>query len=159
MSLFDIYISKKLGGGFSDRFLGSKEYDISTTSTSWVTVGTFNVPGSYTSDNIICVRIRDKAGKRNGHLLESICFATNSKAANNTGDNFTGTILEAIGVTDTGVYSVSSTFGIYPSAISSNGDITISAKYNSSVTYGTIDGTYVVEVYALNWPNDDNPFA
>ena len=39
----------------------------------------------------------------------------------------------------------------------SDGTITLKVKYNA--TYGTIDGTYHVEVYTLEWPDNVSPFA
>ena len=146
------------GGGGSDyTLLASKEYEVSTTSTSETTVDTLNVPGSYTKDFIIYVKVRDKAGKRAGYCTGIDQFFINNYAANGA----TGTISTYGKITSyvssSGFNNTGQAYGVYVYSISSAGDISIRAKYSSS--YGTIDGTYVVEVYALKWPNDDSPFA
>lgn len=145
------------GGGSSYTLLGSKEFEVSTTSTTATSVGTFTVEGSYTKDYIVYVKVRDKAGKRNGYFLGGDFWFVNIYAANGgtTALSTYGKI--SIGVNSSGAYSLSaSSYGVYPDSIAGNGTISISSKYHGS--YGTIDGTYVVEVYALKWPNDDSPF-
>lgn len=157
----DMFLAEALGGGgggggSSYELLGSKEFEVSTTSTSETSVGSFTVEGSYTSDAIIYVKVRDKAGKRNGYYLGSDCFALTVGPVN--GATTSPTICKlTTGVLNTEkFYLASSTAGVYLSAISTAGEVTIKAKYSSS--FGTIDGTYVVEVYALPWPKNDSPF-
>lgn len=156
MSLFDLYIAKKLsgGGGGSDyTLLASKEFEVSTTSTTAIDVGTVSAgAAAYDSSKIIYVRIRDKAGVRDGYFIENDSwFANLYQYKSQT------TLLSICGKLSIGEGVVSSSaYGVYPYSISSDGTVTIKAKYSSS--YGTIDGTYVVEVYALKWPNDDSPF-
>ena len=145
------------GGGSSYTLLGSEEFEVSTTSTSETDVDTLNVPGSYTKDFIIYVKVRDKAGKRNGYWTGIDQFFINNYAANGAQSAITtyGKITSC--VSSYGFFNnTGQAYGVYGYSISSAGDISIRAKYSSS--YGTIDGTYVVEVYALKWPNDDSPF-
>jgi hypothetical protein len=124
-------------------------------------VGTITVDGGWTKDAIIYVKVRDKAGKRNGYFRGSDCFVDNCYAANGTTSSPTPTrICDGVDAGGKFVQSTSS-YGVYLSAYSKGtGDdvatATIKAKYNSS--YGTINGTYVVEVYALSWPHNDSMF-
>lgn len=146
------------GGGSSYTLLASKEYEVSTTSTSETTVGTFTVEGSYTKDYIVYVKVRDKAGKRNGYWRGGDFWFVNNFAANGSTSTLTTYGKIIIFPYASGVYSTASTSsGVYPYSIDKNGTITINSRYNSA--HGTIDGTFVVEVYALKWPNDDSPFA
>lgn len=165
MSLFDLYIAKKMsggGGGGSDyTLLASNEFEVSTTSTSEISVGTVTVPDGWSKDFIIYVKVRDKAGKRNGYFLGGDTFSFNLYAANGTTSS-PPLIKFCDGVDASGKFVQSTAnYGVYMSAYSkgsgeNDGTANIKAKYNSN--YGTIDGTYVVEVYALKWPNDDSPF-
>lgn len=144
------------GGVSKCKLLGAKEYDVNTSSTTESTVGSFTVEGSYTKDHIIYVKIRDKAGKRNGYFRGSDCFVINAYAANGTTTSPTP-LRMCMGVDAGGMFMPSTTaYGVYLSALSSAGSLTIKAKYNSS--YGTVNGTFRVEVYALDWPNGDSIF-
>lgn len=160
MSLFDLYIAKKMsggGGGGSDyTLLASKEYEVSTTSTSETAVDTLNAPGSYTKDFIIYVKVRDKAGKRNGYWTGNDQYFINYYAANGITSSITVSGKVTTGIPSSTFSSSATNSGVYALSIASNGDIAIKSKYNSS--YGSVDGTYVVEVYALKWPKDDSPF-
>ena len=145
------------GGVSSYKLLGSKEFEVSTTSTTATSVGTFTVEGSYSKDYIVHVKVRDKAGKRNGYFLGGDFWFANYFAANGSTSTLSTYAKYVVGVSGTGAYSISGTaICVYPESIASDGTITFKSKYSSS--YGTIDGTYVVEVYALPWPNDDSPF-
>lgn len=149
------------GGGGSYKLLASKEFTVSTSSSQESSVGTVTVDGGWTSDAIIYVKVRDKAGKRNGYFRGSDGFVINYYAANGTTSSPNATRL-VTGVNSGGTFAQStSSYGVYLSSYSKGtGDgvatATIKAKYSSS--YGTINGTFLVEVYALSWPNDDSPF-
>jgi len=157
----DMFLAEALGGGgggSSYTLLGSKEFEVSTTSTTATEIGTLTVEGAFTSDYIVYVKVRDKAGKRNGYWRGADYFVVNPNAANGNTTTLSGGFAK-VGtyVNSSGNFATSaSDVGVYPYSITSEGKITIRSKYNSS--YGTIDGTYVVEVYALPWPNDDSPF-
>lgn len=150
------------GGVAKCKLLASKEFTVNTSSTSETDVGTITVDGGWTKDAIIYVKIRDKAGKRNGYFRGSDCFLDNYYAANGTTSNITP-VKFCVGVNASSGAFVQSTssYGVYMATYSKGtGDgvatATIKAKYGSS--YGTINGTYVVEVYALSWPKDDSPY-
>lgn len=140
------------GGGSSYTLLGSKEFEVSTTSTTATDVGSFNVPGAWTKDVMIYIKVRDKAGRRQGYFISHDSIWINYKLA--TGTNAITT--HGCVTLGKGLIAGSADIGVYPASIQPNDDITIKSKYSSA--YGTIDGTYVVEVYALPWPKDDSPF-
>lgn len=152
------------GAGSSYKLLASEEFSVNTSSTSESSVGTITVNGGWTKDAIIYVKIRDKAGKRNGYFLWSDCFVVNYYAANGQATGVTP-VKSCIGVDANGKFVQStSNYGVYLSTYSKNtgaGDggatAIIKAKYSSS--YGTINGTFVVEVYALDWPDKVSPFV
>ena len=149
------------GGVVKCKLLASEEFAVNTSSTSESSVGTVTVPDGWSKDFIIYVKVRDKAGKRNGYFLGSDNFAINCYAANGTTSNPTPVRI-CDGVDAGGKFMQStSVYGVYLSAYSkvsgkNDGTATIKAKYNS--TYGTINGTFVVEVYALSWPHNDSMF-
>ena len=142
------------GAGSSYKLLKSAEFTVNTSSTSAIDVGTVAAgAAAYDSSKIIYVRIRDKAGVRDGYFTGVDNWFVNNCQYKGS---ITTLITSAKLVHGKGVINTSST-GVYPMSIASDGTVTIKAKYNS--TYGTIDGTYVVEVYALDWPDKVSPFV
>lgn len=134
------------GGSTSSwTLLGSHEYEVTTTSTTAGTVGTFTVSG-ISSSKYIYARVRDKAGKRNGYLYgtDSFGIITDSRSLIQT---------IAIKVDSSGNYGgVANKYGVFLASASVEDDtVTISKRYNATNT-GAIDGTYVVEIYALDPP-------
>ena len=143
------------GGVSSYKLLASKEFTVNTSSTTPIDVGTVAAgAAAYDSSKIIYVRIRDKAGVRDGYFTGSDSWFPNpyQYKSQTIMLNICGRL--AIGK---GTVSAGSTVGIFPYSIASDGTVTIKAKYSS--TYGTINGTYVVEVYALEWPDKVSPFV
>lgn len=151
------------GGGSSYTLLATQEFTVSTTSTTAQSVGIVQAgSAAWTSNKIVYVRIRDKAGARNGHYVGTDTYFCNERPAN--GISFTyytaakmvyrrldnGTFLTAAVIT-------SDAYGLYGYTITSAGEIDIRVKYSSSYSL-TIDGTYVVEVYLLDWPDGISPF-
>lgn len=75
------------GGGSSYTLLHSEEVTVSTTSTTVTNVKTIKLDTGWTAEDIIYIRIRDKAGKRNGYFYGSDNFVINAYAKNGqTGD-------------------------------------------------------------------------
>lgn len=151
-------------GENSYKLIATQEYTASATSTSSSSVGTITLGSNYfTSDKIIYVKIRDKAGSRNGYFVGTDTYFFNFYAANNS-----TTILESkatfvhrkssAGSFNTYVpVSSNEGYGIYPASLNSSGVLTIKKRYNSTYTL-TVNGTYVVEVYTLNYSKNGNPF-
>lgn len=141
----EITVDVQGGGGSSNwTLLGTQEFTVNTTTTTNKAVGTFTVSG-ISASKYIFVRIRDKAGKRNGYFY---------------GTDSIGSLYNTVVQMQTVVTHVDSQgnyngypnkAGLFPYSFYSDGQIAIYSKYNSSNT-GTIDGTFVVEVYALEPP-------
>ena len=135
--------------------LGTAEFTVSTTSTTATNIGTFNAgSASYTKNKILYIRVRDKAGVRSGYFYGSDSYYAGQSSNNsakiifyNNGSNITTALLAG-----------STGYGIFPYTRSSTGVITMRSRYNSNSSK-TIDGTYVVEAYLLDWPDGISPFG
>lgn len=133
------------GGGYE--LVGSKEFVVNTTSTSEIAVGSIPIDATKIQEDTIIVTIcRDKAGKRNSHS-----FASLTASAYRGGSSVVSKYATNAGIAQ----SISSSYGVYAKSYtlsSGDGSIPIKAKYNSS--YGTINGTFLCEVYIINPPVD-----
>lgn len=145
-------------GGSSWKLLGSKEQNVSTTSTSAGSATTISIGSeAVTTAKIIYVRIRDKAGARAGYFVGSDTFFINTNKANNSTSAMTTAARmihrystssqwgQYVGATTTG-------YGVYGYSITNAGVVNIYRRYNSNYSL-TINGTYVIEVYALDYPD------
>lgn len=151
------------GGGSSYTLITSKEMSANTTSTTATVLDTISAgAAAWTANAVLYVRIRDKAGKRSGYFFGSDNWFPNINAANSstTADGNILKIVYSYMNGSWGKYLASSTtgYGLYLAKVEADGTITISMRYNSTSSR-TINGTYLVEVYALNWPADEHPFA
>lgn len=138
--------------------LAETELTLNTTDTTSKLVGTINAPVAdiWTPNDVIYVRIRDKAGKRDGYCLGSDNWYVNANAANGTQSNLS-TAARLIYSYANGQYSVAATgYGVYAGYISHDGFVAVYTRYNA--TLGTINGTYKVEVYKLPFPESGSPF-
>lgn len=148
------------GGGSSYTKIASVDYIVNTTATTAYSIGTIALGSQYyTTDKIIYVKVRDKAGARIDHFVGTDSFIINSTKANGGSTAFS-TILRSLLVKnsyDSWTHNTSS-YGIYPYSIESDGTLNIYARYNNSYSK-TIDGTYNVTVYTLDYaPDQGNPF-
>lgn len=141
--------------GSSWKLLGSTEITTSSTSTTATQVGSLTIPEAYDGSKIIMVRVRDKAGKRAGYFYGSDSFFMNYQDASGGSSTITyaGRLIHR--VTSAGDYSsyvgaTTTGYGVYGYSISSAGVVTIQRRYNSNYSL-TINGTYVVEVWALDY--------
>ena len=139
--------------------IGEKEYAVSTTSTTAALVGGFYVDTAsdlWTSAKLIFVAIRDKVGKRSGYFLGSDAIMANPNPQNGSSAiNITNPARLTYRYTSASAFEVGNTttgYGVYVYDINSSGRVRIYSRYNETNSL-TIDGTYKVEVYALNWPN------
>ena len=147
--------------------LASSDTTCSTTSTSATSHTTIYLGSSnVTADKILYVKIRDKAGKRSGYFLGSDSFFFDYGTANGTTSGTIAGWVKIIHAYSTaGKYTQTTSsgsqtgYGLYPDTLSlANGAIAIYKRYNSSYSL-TINGTYSIEVYALDYaPNRGNPF-
>lgn len=160
MDLFDIAVASKLagggGGGGGSSYTLLHEEDIQVTYSSTSATAAVQIPLSaedvYTNDHIVYVRIRDKAGKRDDYWYGSDNYAF--PKGHSYYDYFyylnSSGVFSASSAKDPGSYGN----GLYLREIKPSGYVRIDKKYSS----GTIDGTYHIEVYALDWPDGVSPF-
>jgi len=151
------------GGASSWELLAEHDYTVSTTSTSGATVGTIKVGSALQHyDKIVYVRVRDKAGKRPGYFYGSDTFFINTNRANGSTSAWTtaGRLIHRYSTSSVwGQYAGGSTtgYGVYGYSITASGGINVYRRYNSNYSL-TIDGTYHVEVYLLDFPDGISPF-
>lgn len=138
----------------------STEITANVTSTTPVVITTLSLPASaYTSDKIVFVKIRDKSGRREGYLIGTDNIIINERPANGQASKLTA-LSRAVYKVDSNNKTtfIFDTYGIYVSALSANGSMDIFGRYGETRT-GTINGTYTIDVYLLDWPNDESPFV
>lgn len=141
-------------GGNSYLKIGEADITASTTSTSAASVGNVNVTASdlWTSEKIVYVSIRDKAGKRNGYFYGTDTWFANPypvNAATTSSLTIPARMIYACNASGKWVINPSN-YGIYPYGIYSDGRVAIYSRYSSTVSL-TINGTYHVDVYLLSW--------
>lgn len=147
------------GGSSSYKLICSEEYEASTTSTSTTVIGTMS--GTYENPykSILYIQVRDKAGKRNGYFLGYNCYWQQPVAGSQL-NNYRMTNVLITNTSGAVVASSTSQYGVFPATPQfSNGtfSVNISTRYNSSYS-GTIDGTYVVDIYSLQYPDNISPY-
>ena len=154
----DIVYNKPAGTSYT--LLGSTELTANTTSTSNTSLGSITVSAAWTKAKIIYVRVRDKAGPRAGYFYGSDVWFINANAGNNGTSTFTTGARAIIRYSTSNQYAVYSGtgYGVFGYDINSSGRVRIYTRYNSTNSL-TINGTYVCEVYALNWPDNVSPFS
>lgn len=140
--------------------IGSTELTVNTTSTTAASAGTISLGSAYyTKDKIIYVRIRDKNGKRSGYFYGTDAYFMNFYAADNKTTEFATPDVIIYRVTSSNSYNANTgQYGVYGYSISSSGTLTIRRRYNQSYTT-TINGTFTVDVYALDPPSGVSIFA
>lgn len=165
VSIFGLTGSYEGSGGGSSNWtlIGSAEYTQSSTSTSATSIGTIICsPSASDASSIIYVRVRDKAGPRAGYFYGSDAFFINYQKANNSTSTLTygGRIIHRYTTSNTWAQYVAATttgYGVYGYSINNSGNVTIYRRYNSNYSL-TIDGTYLVQVYKLTYPDGKSPF-
>ena len=149
-------------GTSSYKLLASRDFFSNTTSASQSKLGviTCNVE-DFNASTIIYIRIRDKAGKRNGYFYGCDTFIYNKYQSLSFGQTISVGCVFVMSVENDSTavlqYGTSSGYGVYAYSIDSNGQVTIRHRYSSGSSK-TIDGTYKCEVFALNWPDGISPF-
>lgn len=154
-------VTGTLKGGYGYTKLGEGEVTVNTSSTAATEQLTIDCgEEAYTKDRMIYVRIRDKAGVRNGYFYGTDNFFFNTRKANGETYDCDQCARIIFRRTNYGTFSAytSNPYGIYGYSISSSGVVKIYSKYSSSYSL-TINGTYKVEVYALDYPDGISPFT
>lgn len=148
------------GGGGSYELLGQTSLNVNTTSTSATVIHTFNFPSAWTYQKILYVRVRRTEVPSSGYFYGSDTWFINGGAFNGSTNEQTSGLrtLYKVNASQKWGSSTNMAYGVYPRGVSPNGDVAISSRY-SSMSSGTLNGTFKVEVYLLNWPDNVTPFA
>jgi len=138
----------------------------STTSTSAASATSYNLGAdAFTSNQIIYVKIRDKAGPRNGYFAGSDTFFFNPAPANGATTTLTSAMRIAHSYTSSGdrySYPTSGTtgYGLYGYSISSAGSCELYKRYSSTYSKTLGGSTYRIWIYAMNYVDEaGNPYA
>lgn len=140
-------------------------YEVNTTSTTVVTVAEVPISDLRTLNKIIYVKVRDKNGKRAGYFYGSDSFFVDFHKANGstTAQMFAMRCLYSYdssmklkGTGASSIFASTDSDGVCGSAITNSNILKITAEYNSSIV-GTINSEYQVDVYYLDWPDNDSP--
>ena len=161
VSIFGVTGTASGGGSSSYELLYRTEAVASTTSTSASLLTTISgITRAWTKDKILYVRIRDKAGKRAGYFFGSDDFLINYVAASGTTNmqNVVANLTTKYNGGASAWTTKTNSVGVYLNSVDSSGNIKIYQRYSSSIS-GTIDGTYIIEVYLLDFPGNVSPFA
>ena len=152
----DVTITDVSGGGTSPWTKVGTTWELEVanyTSTSAVSAGskTYNANIS-TKDKIIWVRIRDKAGKRPGYFAGSDTFFINTNRGNGSTSTYAtaGRLIHRYTTASAWAQYIGNA-GVYAYSISSAGNLVIRKCYSSTNSL-TIDGTYLVDVFTLDYP-------
>lgn len=151
------------GGSSSWKKLGETDITVNTTATTAASVGSITCGSeAATKDKIIYVRVRDNAGKRAGYFTGSDSFFINFYKANNSTSTLTTASRLIVRYTTSNAYNEytggsTTGYGVYGYSITNAGKVNIYTRYNSNYSL-TIDGTYHVEVYALDYPDGKSVF-
>jgi len=143
--------------------LAEKDLTYNTTNTSITKIEDWNVGSEvFTKYKMIYIRVRDKEDKRNNYFLGLDQFIINTNAGNNTLNNYNVSLKCTTSIDNNGTYvtnlsSGGSAYGIFVSSVNNDSTVTLSSRYNSTNSK-TINGTYHIEVYALDWPNKKSIF-
>ena len=165
MDMLSYLLGKKSGGGGQPASspwtkLAEQDFTVSTSSTSATDVGTIACgSAAWTKAKMVYVRVRDKAGKRDGYFFGSDSFFAINTSSEGSPCEYCGRIIiRASGGLRSYGYSNSNFAGVVGYSISNTGDVLVKAQYNSNYSK-TIDGTFHVEVYTLEWPDNVSPYA
>lgn len=171
MDFYEAILANKLngsgGGGGSWELLGEKEETLNVTSSSNPTkVSEITISGIATSDKLIYVDIRDKAGKRDGYFYESVSVYITGSAYGGAAISYLYPVKMSFKYANSAVeseYATGSTGGWYTGTTAPLGCIfaqTINAETNTIAIQAknttssgvTVNGTYSIKVYAIDFP-------
>jgi hypothetical protein len=147
------------GGGSSWEKIYTVERAYSTTSTSKTQEEIFTIKDTIKAlpNTYIWIRVRDKAGKRSDYFYGTDYLAYKNIATEPNNSFNLGGYVMVLGVNSSGSYkgttgdsSGNYVYGVW-GVVDGDCNMRTYTRYNNS--YGTIDGTYVIDVYALTPPD------
>lgn len=152
-------VTGTLKGGYGYTKLGEGEVIVNTSSTTPTKIFTIDCgEEAYTKDRLVYVRIRDKEGIKDGYFYGTDNFFYNVQIQAGSRFDTKACTRMIIRRTSNGSYNTNvNSYGVYADSISKEGVVKIYSRYSSSYT-GTIDGTFKIEVYTLDYPDGVSPF-
>ena len=164
MDFYDILLAQKLsgggggGGGGSAKLLYAGEVEVNTTNTSAETVTTIQLGAeALTADKILYVNIMAK-NPSYSRFLRSDSFFLNPMAGRLTESYILGQRFRRASAQTWQVSGLSSSaYGVYPNELTLDGNLIIKARYNSN--FGSIDDTYEIKVFLLDFPSGVKPYS
>lgn len=151
------------GGGTSWTLLTSIDVQYSTVSSTASSVTSLVISESYDPTKILWISVRDTQGKRAGYYYGSDCIYLANTPNNSTTSQYC--LIRSVGTSNGFWQSTSSAAygGIYPvnPRLSNNDGMTIpmQGKYNSTYATGTIDSTYRISAYYVDYPSELAPIG
>lgn len=151
------------GSSYTPISVGVLEVTANVTSTSVTTITTSLTidTSALTNSKMLYVKVRDKAGKRNGYFYGTdIFFPIWDSVGGGTTQDPAKQVYRISTGGSIGTYSPAGAtcYGVYVSGITDTGNVYVMGRYNSSYS-GTINGTYSIDVYMLEWPGDISPMV
>lgn len=141
------------GGGSGWTLLYTGSVTANTTATSATSLKSLATGVSYTDKNkIYLVTIRGDSGKRSGYFYGSDSYIW---AAQNT--TYTGTFARNLYYVNSSAQMLftSASYGVYVYRFYYAGEVRIYTRYSS--TYGTINDTFTVKVWSMDFPTGTTP--
>lgn len=153
----DITIEDVTSGGGSSWTKVGETWELTVenyTSTSAVSAGSKSFGSAIsTKDKIVWVRIRDKAGKRPGYFAGCDAFFINTNKANGSTSTYATAGRFIHRYTSGNAWgSAIGSYGLYAYSISDAGNLTLRKCYSSSYSL-KIEGTYLIDVFTLDYPS------
>lgn len=140
-------------GGSSYTLVYSDDFEISATATQETKITTVSLPNHPTGGSLYYVKIRDKAGPRDGYF-----YGTDSWA-NGRDSSTLSFATETYRCVNGSVAVYTGSYGVYLSSFNPlTNSFNIAARYSSSYSK-TINGTFSVEIYKLDYAPGGNPFS
>lgn len=147
------------GGASSWTKVAETSYQVSTTSTSSADVATWATGHRelWNSDKMVYVRIRDTEGAKGGYFFgtDNLFWNSNAISSGASSSTVSGRVcIKNLPANEGLSFYASASFtgyGVFADTIYADGRIRIRKRYNSSYSL-TIDGTYKIEVYMIDYP-------
>lgn len=151
------------GGGTSWTLLNSIDVQYSTVSSTASSVTSLVISESYDPTKILWISVRDTQGKRAGYYYGSDCIYLANTPNNSPTSQYC--LIRSVGTSNGFWQSASNAAyaGIYPvnPRLSNNNGMTIpiQGKYNTTYATGTIDSTYRISAYYVDYPSELAPIG
>ena len=147
------------GGGSIYHLIYSGEVTASTTSTSETTVATISLPGQPKAGTMYYAKIRNKDGSQKGYHVGNDMWLYGMSGTSTSNLSYGAVCAIRHPSSAETNFSAMQSYGVYLSSFSPfTNTVTVVARYSSTYSL-TIDGTYTVEIYELDYAPNGDPFT